>query len=126
MNMFIWDLVFALAVGLIFAAIFSLVFRRTGPWASFFVFFAIIALAAWAGGVWLQPVGPPLFGVFWVPFLIFGFIFAILMAAAAPSSSYRSRRRAAEDRAVIAAFDVFFIVLIGILVASIVVGYLVR
>jgi sugar phosphate permease len=57
--MFVWDLIFALAVGLVFAAIFSLVFGRTGPWASFFVFFIIIALAAWAGGVWFKPVGPP-------------------------------------------------------------------
>jgi hypothetical protein len=124
--MFVWDLLFALAVGLVLAAIFSLIFRRTGPWASFFVFFAIIALAAWAGGVWFQPVGPPVFGVFWMPFLIFGFIFAILLAAAAPRRIYRSRSQAAADQAVIAAFDVFFIVLIGALVAAIVVGYLVR
>ena len=124
--MFVWDLIFALAVGLVFAAIFSLVFGRTGPWASFFVFFIIIALAAWAGGVWFKPVGPPVFGVFWIPFLIFGFIFAILMAAAAPSRTYRIRRNAGDDRAVIAAFDVFFIVLLGILIVSIIVGYLVR
>jgi hypothetical protein len=124
--MFVWDLVFAIAVGLALAAIFSLIFRRTGPWASFFVFFSIIALAAWAGGVWLQPVGPPLFGVFWIPFLIFGFIFAILMAAAAPRRVYRSRRQAGDDIAVIAAFDVFFIVLVVVLVAAIIVGYLVR
>jgi uncharacterized membrane protein YraQ (UPF0718 family) len=124
--MFLWDLIFALAVGLVFAAIFSLIFRRTGPWASFFVFFIIIALASWAGGVWLLPVGPPLFGVFWIPFLIFGFTFAILLAASAPSRTYRSRRRATEDQSVVAAFDVFFIVLIGVLIAAIVVGYLFR
>jgi hypothetical protein len=61
-----------------------------------------------------------------IPFLIFGFILATLMAAAAPSRSYRSRRRAGEDIAVIAAFDVFFIALICILVASIVIEYLIR
>ena len=124
--MFIWDLIFALVIGLVFTAIFSLIFRRTGPWASFFVFFVIISLAAWAGGVWLRPMGPPLLGVFWIPFLIFGFIFAILMAAAAPSRNYRSRRKIEGDQVVIAAFDVFFIVLIGVLVASIIVGYLMR
>jgi len=124
--MFVWDLIFALVVGLVFAAIFSLVFRRTGPWASFFVFFVIIALASWAGGVWFRPVGPPVFGVFWIPFLIFGFIIAILMAAAAPSRIYRARRKAMDDRTVIAAFDTFFIMLIGILVVSIIAGYLLR
>ena len=35
-----------------------------GPWTSLLLFFIIIFLATWAGGVWLSPIDPPLWGAY--------------------------------------------------------------
>jgi len=74
----VYNILFALGIGLALTAIFAGLFRRSGPWASNLVFFAIIFLAAWAGGVWIAPIGPTLFGVYWIPYLIFGLMAALL------------------------------------------------
>jgi hypothetical protein len=113
----------AVAVGL---------FGRSGPWASIPVFFALIFLAAWAGGVWIAPMGPVLFGVYWVPFVVFGLIFALLLAAAmVPARGAGAGERAGEGRVVkrrrfgTVPFNGFFFGLLGLLVLTVIVGYLV-
>lgn len=123
----LFEVLFALGIGLVFTAIFAGLLGRSGPWASIPVFFAIIFLAAWAGGVWIAPIGPALFGVYWLPFVVFGLIFALLLAAAVkpPISAVTGARGRQERKRREAAFDVFFFTLIGLLIAAIVVGYLV-
>lgn len=69
--------------------IFSLCFHRKGPWASFWVFFPVTFLTSWAGGAWLSPIGPALFGVYWMTFLVAGLLSALLFTA---SLSYMTRR----------------------------------
>lgn len=128
-KMFFTDILLAFAFALLFAGLFSLVFKRTGPWASFVVLFIVIFLAAWAGGVWIRPVGPALFGIYWLPFLIVGLILALLMAAAAgssrpPRTRMEAIRQAEEKAEAERAFDAFFWVFIIIMVAIIVLGYL--
>lgn len=49
-------------------------------------------MSAWAGGVWLPPVGPSMFGIAWMPFLFVGLVVALLLA---PSVRRRARE---EDR----------------------------
>ena len=56
----------------------------------------LLTLAILAGGLWLTPVGPPLVGVYWVPFL-FVAIFIALFRAAAPRPPRRKRRRNAQS-----------------------------
>lgn len=63
-----------------------------GTWPVFLLFFFAIL----AGGLWLTPVGPPLVGVYWVPFL-FVAIFIALFWAAAPRPPRRKRRRNAQS-----------------------------
>jgi len=65
-----------------------------GAWPVFLLFFFAIL----AGGLWLTPVGPPLVGVYWVPFL-FVAIFIALFRAAAPPPPRRKRRRSAQASA---------------------------
>jgi hypothetical protein len=121
------DFLFALAVGLLLTVIFAAGFRVRGPWGVWWVFLLIVFLAAWVGAVWVRPVGPPLFGVNWLPLLFMGVLFAVLLAAAIPSSPPRTRAEAvaqarAEETAV-AVFGAFFwILLVGLLVA-VVLGY---
>lgn len=93
-------------------------------WPIFVLFF----LAIWAGGLWLTPVGPPLIGVYWMPFL-FVAIFIALFWAAAPPSSRRTRRMgeqstpAQEEGTVATAAGLgllFWVLLVGLAMAALV------
>jgi len=74
---------FAMAIALILVLLFSLVFRYRGPWNSVLLFFVVVLMATWAGGVWLTPVGPAVGGFYWMPFLMAGLIVSLLLAATA-------------------------------------------
>jgi hypothetical protein len=126
--MILFDVLFAIGIGLLFTAIFAGLFGRTGPWASIPVFFALIFLAAWVGGVWLAPLGPAIFGVYWIPYLIFGLIVALVLAAAAqPVRTIAGQQtgEGEEEQPTRRVFDGFFFILVAVLVIAIVVGYLV-
>jgi hypothetical protein len=82
--MILVDLLIALAVASFLAAVVFLLLRTTGPWASFPLLFLALFLATWAGGIWLAPIGRPVGGVYWVPFLMAGIVFALLLAAVVP------------------------------------------
>jgi hypothetical protein len=69
---------FSFAIALVLSLVFAAVIRRRGPRVGFFWFFLLIFLATWAIGVWVQPFGPSLWGGYWLPFLIAGFIVALL------------------------------------------------
>ncbi len=62
---------------------------RTGwsLWPVFLLFF----FAIWTGGLWLTPVGPPLVGVHWLPFVLVA-IFIALFWTAVPPAPKRTRR----------------------------------
>jgi hypothetical protein len=98
-------------------------------------FFLILFLASWAGGLWLTPVGPPLWGGFWAPFLLVGIFVTLMLAAAGePSRHYDSRSRVTEpstaeeatETAAVVAFGMMFWVLILGLVAAVIAGYMSR
>ena len=78
------DILIALGTAFALTVFFSLMFRRRGPWASFPIFFVVLFLVTWAGGAWVTPIGPTIGGAYWLPFLIVGLIFAILLIAASP------------------------------------------
>ncbi len=84
--MFFAEVIFALVIALVLAGILAYPLDRRGPGPAegLVFFFLILFLAAWAGGVWLTPVGPPLWGVPWVSFLLVGIIIALIVAAGAP------------------------------------------
>lgn len=79
--MFWKHFLFALMTALGLSAVFIAGFRRRGPWDNLLLFFAVVFLGSWAGGIWFSPLGPPWGGVYWLPFLIVGLIFALLLAA---------------------------------------------
>lgn len=82
--MFLADFLVALLVALLLTALFAAVFGTTGPWSGFWVYFLLILLMAWVAGIWVRPFGPAVWGVYWFPFLLFGLIAALLIAAATP------------------------------------------
>jgi hypothetical protein len=91
-------LLFALVIAVGLTLIFALLYRNVGSWALWWMFSLLIFLAARAGGVWITPVGPKLFGQSWLPFLLAGLFLALLLASApAGSHHYRNSRRAWQD-----------------------------
>lgn len=124
-------LLYALFFALLLTALFLALFKTRGPWSSTVLFFLVIFLAAWAGGVWLVPFGPAFWGAPFLPFLLVGLIFALLLAAMAPSERKDSTvelvepHKIQEERASTAvALSLFFWVLLGLLVVMIIARYI--
>ena len=53
-------------------------------------FFFVVFLATWAGGLWIQPVGPVMWGVSLTAFIMVGTIVALIMAASLPTPRHRT------------------------------------
>jgi NADH:ubiquinone oxidoreductase subunit 6 (subunit J) len=124
-------ILFALLLGLIFAALLSVPFGRRGPgpWAGFLFFFTILFLGILAAGLWVRPVPgvTPVYGVNWLGFLLFSLILFLLLAAAIPPAPPEampppatSTEEAAETVAV--TFGCFFWILLVLLMVTIVGG----
>ncbi|HVX15409.1 MAG TPA: hypothetical protein VHC22_29740 [Pirellulales bacterium] len=100
----VWiHVLFAVAVAIAFTAILFAIGRgnayERGGWATALVLFGILFLTSWAGGIWLSPIGPQLFGAAWLPFLLMGFVVALLIAAMLPVRQPRTRIEAQESAA---------------------------
>jgi hypothetical protein len=49
-------------------------------------------LVTWAGGVWIRPFGPTIGGIPWLPFLLAGVVFVLILGLSAPRLPPRNRR----------------------------------
>jgi hypothetical protein len=135
--MFFADLLFAFLVALLLSLLFVPLRGPRGARdgrsavSAIVFFFLILFLASWAGGLWLTPVGPPLWGAYWVPILLFGVFVALLLSAASePPRRYNRRRtpEAPEAEAAVAAatFGLMFWILMVALLAAVIAGYWAR
>ncbi|MFP4467176.1 MAG: hypothetical protein ACLFP1_09000 [Candidatus Goldiibacteriota bacterium] len=118
--MFIYDMLFVLALALLFSALFTVVFKRRGPWGSFMTFFLVLFFVTWAIGLRMIGFGPYLFGVInWFPFLFVGLIFALILASL--SAEGDKKVEIGSERA--KPFNVYFWLLVVLLVISIIAAY---
>lgn len=132
--MFFIDLFAAIIVGLLLTVIFSLIFKRAGPWDSAFLFFIIVFLGTWSIGLWLRPIGPAVFGYYWITFLMIGILIAMIIAAAGPPNTLKRidkmNLKSKEDfidkekKKEIVRTDMFFAGLILLFLLVIMLGYL--
>lgn len=76
----------ALGVAFFLTALVAIAMRKRDPFPSLVTFFLVVFLATWAVGVWAAPVGPSLWGAAWLPFVMAGMVFALLLAALWPAS----------------------------------------
>ncbi len=128
--MFIADVITALIIAFIIMLPFYFL-GRTGPWEGWLWFALLLFLFTWAGGAWVSPYGPTLWGAYWVPFLFFGLIFAVLIAAAVPSRPPRNRREAIEqaraesdaETATAISLGIFFWLLMALLALALIFRY---
>jgi hypothetical protein len=100
--------------------------------APFFIFFFLLLFPLiWAAGVWLTPVGPPLWGVPWLGFLLASlFLLVLLLAAAVPSGPPRrtgdvTPENAREEalKGTVVFFGLFFWVLVIGAAAAVITRY---
>ncbi|MBD3257783.1 hypothetical protein GF377_05065 [candidate division GN15 bacterium] len=136
--MFLLDLIAAIVVALVFTLLMVGVFgwqrpgREGAGSAMLFLFFFLLVIV-WAGGVWLEPMGPMLWGIAWIPFFAIGLLAALFVLSLAPPHRPRTRREAieqAEARAKTragaeAALSTFFWLLVALLIIAIIARYVV-
>lgn len=109
-----------------------------GTWAAALLFFLIVFLAAWAGGVWFRPAGALAWDASWLGFLVVGFLVALVLLSVTPSHGGWGRERPRIARtgggelereagltALAAGVGIFFWALLVFLAVAIVVAYLV-
>jgi hypothetical protein len=128
--MLFMDFVFALIVALLLVVIFAVIFDIRPPGFGVAAFFVIVFLASWAGGIWLTPPGPVNWGSYWLPFLLVGVMVALLMAAVRTPPPEESsielvdrRKRKARRWAAATTLSIFFWILVGMLLLAIVNRY---
>jgi Ca2+/Na+ antiporter len=134
--MFILELLVALFVSLVLSAVFALATWKRGKRKGLVWLFLIIFFATWAGGLWMRPFGPTLWGIHWLTFLLVGVVVALILAVSQARPKPRGRdetiemlenmrqRREAEQVAWIT-LTIFFWVLLLALLSAIVFRYLI-
>jgi len=125
--MILSDIILALVLGIVFAALFGAFARGRGRMPGIVPVFILFFLFAWAGGLWLRPAGPPVFGMYWAPGLILVVLIFLLLAAVVRRPT-RTRTDVKEEIAVENAaatvIGITFWILIGLLLLAIFAGYL--
>jgi len=137
------ELMFVLVIVLLITSMFSACGVRCGPWPGVLWLFVMLFLVTWALGVWIRPIGPSLWGAYWVPYLLVAFFLAVLLAATAPVPPRRppvqppgatplpdsrtpaeiKEQEAEEEAAVVITLNVFFWLVLLLAVIAIVAHY---
>jgi len=129
--MFFIDLMIVFGIAVILSLLLAgpFAWRRPGQgvfWGNVFFLFLVFFFISWAGGVWLPPFGPVLWGAYWMPFVLTAVIVGLLLLALVPPRRPRTRReaiiqQAKEETAARTTLDFFlWILVLGLLIAIIV------
>lgn len=97
----------------------------------------MIFLGKWAGGIWIRPVGPALWGIKWLSFLLAGLLLALLLAGHVPLHPPQNRRetlnmleRIAQEKKMeeitYVSLNLFFWVMVFVLIAAIITRYVAK
>ena len=117
------ELLFTLLIALGVVGIFSVGFRRPGPWGIVW-FFLLVFLGAWAFGAWAEPVGPVAWGVAWAPILVAAVLIALIVAAVPPTGTRATGAPEAEARSrAVPPVGTFFWLLIIVLLVIVALSY---
>lgn len=106
--------------------------RAPGPLQGAVFLFVLLLLSIWAFGAWFYPIGPEVFGVAWVGFVMAGILLAVLFAALGTVSPQvrKPKRQEMEPShrdpqtiAVALAMGIFFYFAVAVLLIAVLVRY---
>ena len=126
----------AFIIALILTGLYMLLTRGAGRRTGLIWLFMIIFLATWAGGIWLQPFGPTVWGIHWLSFLLVGVVIFLLLVIVFPKKTPRGRYetldmldRIEQDKELkevaYITLSIFFWILFAVLVAAIILRYII-
>jgi Ca2+/Na+ antiporter len=130
--MWVTDVGFAIGIAVLLALLVRSITHRHRPpeeaaWPGLAFVVVILFFVTWAGGIWLRPLGPVLWHIYWVPFVAVGIVAALLLIATTPRRLPRSRQEALqaqdEERTLVTVFGVFFWILVAVLLTAVMVRY---
>jgi hypothetical protein len=125
---------FILAV--LLAGLYMLVTRGAGRRTGLIWLFLIILLATWAGGVWLKPFGPTLWGIHWLPFILVGLVVFLFLIIVLPRKAPRGRQETLDmlerieqekelEEVAYITLSIFFWILLSVLLIAIILRYII-
>jgi len=130
-----FDVIFALAIGLLFAALLVMALGWRAPGAdgagaALLFVFLVVLFGVWGAALWLPPYGPVLMGGYWVAPLVVGLLLALVLVAAAPprprtSTTPEVVEGTPEGEAAATAFGLFFWIMLLALALAVILGYLI-
>ncbi len=119
----------AILIAAVVGVFFYYVFKFAGPWGNFWAFLTVLILAGVAAGAWIEPFGPVVYEVAWVPVLFVIFLFALLLAALSPPSARRTASipedpllEVPEEEAPFMAISAVFWIFLAFLLVAAVIG----
>ncbi len=129
------DILVALIVALFLSLLFAILTPRDKKKTGIFWIFLILFLATWAGGIWVQPFGPTLWGLHWLTFLVVGILVALFIALSTPGRAPRGQHETIDmlermereeelETATYITLGIFFWVLLTLLVIAVFVKYI--
>jgi hypothetical protein len=117
------DFLLAVLIAALLTAIFAGFFRGHRFGAGLIMFFAVLLLATWAGGIWISPFGPLIRGVSWISFVLVGLLFALILTILLPPLK-PGPEAGKRPIAALAAMDWFFWVTMACFAAAIAARYM--
>jgi hypothetical protein len=79
--MLLLEAVFAFFFSFALAYLFAAAFDRRGPWGTTWSMALVAFGIVLAAGLWIEPFGPPVYGLYFAPFIVTGLLVMLLFAA---------------------------------------------
>ena len=126
----------SLIIALILTGLYMLVRRGAGPGTGLIWLFLVIFLATWAGGTWVRPFGPTLWGIHWTAFLLVGVVIVLFLIVAIPPKAPRGRQETLDmlerieekkeiEEVVYITLSIFLWILLSLLLLAIILRYVI-
>jgi hypothetical protein len=121
-------------IAVILTGLYMLVTRGAERKTGLIWLFLMIFLATWAGGVWLKPFGPTVWGIHWMVFLLVGLIIVLFLFILIPRKAPRGRHDTLDmlesirqekqlEKVAYITLSIFFWILLFVLVIAILLRY---
>jgi hypothetical protein len=121
-------------IAVVLTGVYMLLTRGAGRRTGIVWLFLMIFLATWAGGVWLRPFGPTVWGIHWMVFLLVGLIIVLFLFILIPRKAPRGRHETLDmleniekekqlEKVAYITLSIFFWILLSLLVIAILLRY---